>query len=78
MIRRVRLGVVVITCLRHLALSAPVARAESPPAPASSKDGSTAKAPEAGTKTKGANKRRRPKRNIHEGDEDVNGIIYTK
>jgi hypothetical protein len=55
-----------------------VARAESPPAPASSKDGSTAKAPEAGTKTKGANKRRRPKRNIHEGDEDVNGIIYTK
>ena len=78
MIRRAPVGVLVLACLGGLALSAPLARAEPSPSPASSKDGAAAKAPHGGTKAKGAPKRRRPKRDVHEGDRDENGIVYTK
>ncbi len=79
MTRGVRAWARVVASFACLALSARIARAESSstPAPASA-DGPAVKAPEASKKTKGTNRRRRPKRNIHEGDRDENGVVYTK
>jgi hypothetical protein len=79
MLRDVRARALVAASLGCLVLSARIALAEPSSTPAAtSTDRSAAKASQASKKTKGKPRQRRPKRSAHEGDEDDNGVIYTK
>ena len=57
---------------------AATARAETPPASVgASKDGAGAKASE-GDKKKATGKPRKRRKPVHEGDQDENGVVYSK
>ncbi|HVV52412.1 MAG TPA: hypothetical protein VHO06_22285 [Polyangia bacterium] len=58
-------------------LAAPAARAASPPAPPPPKPDAGAPAP-AGQTAKHPPKKRRPKRDVHEGDTDEYGMVYSR